>query len=239
LTISGKPVMDLGRREVRNIDSFAINRLAVPGVVLMENAGKNTAQVIDDFLCGSAGRRIAVVAGSGNNAGDGFVVARHLAIRGGRVVTFLISLPEKLTGDARINYDILKNLKLPVEVMDEKTLHALAGRLAGFDLVVDAVGGTGIRGALAGAQKSAVEQINLSRKTVVAIDIPTGLDCDTGLADGPAVKADLTVTFVARKKGFSAGKAEQYTGKVIVADIGIPLDRVLELIGQGGNESPG
>jgi len=98
--------------------------------------------------------------------------------------------------------------------------------MAEFDIIVDAVGGTGIRGSLSGDPAAAVEQINAAGRPVVAVDIPTGLDCDTGEAEGPAVRADLTVTFVAAKKGFDAPQAGGYTGRVIVADIGIPAELV-------------
>ena len=98
----------------------------------------------------------------------------------------------------------------------------LADQLRPFDVVVDAVGGTGVRGALRGAMAAAVEAINAAGRPTVAIDIPTGLDCDTGTALGPAVRAELTVTFVARKKGFDGTGAADYTGRVVVADIGIP-----------------
>jgi hydroxyethylthiazole kinase-like uncharacterized protein yjeF len=93
-------------------------------------------------------------------------------------------------------------------------------------VVIDAIGGTGIRGALTGDPAVAVEQINSTGKCVVAVDIPTGLDCDTGQADGPAIRADLTVTFVAPKRGFGLGRASDYTGTVVVADIGVPADLV-------------
>ncbi len=219
------------RDEIRRIDRYAIETLGVPGVVLMENAGRNSADIACEMLGGASGGAVAVVAGAGNNAGDGFVIARHLAARGARVVTFLASPREKITGDAEVNLRIIGNLRHDVRDLGETTLARLSEQLAGFDVVVDAVGGTGIRGELRGSLGVAVEQINAADRPVLAIDIPTGLDCDTGAADGPAVRATRTVTFVARKAGFDAPSAEQYTGQVSVADIGIPAEYVARLAG--------
>jgi hydroxyethylthiazole kinase-like uncharacterized protein yjeF len=217
----------LSREEVREADRRAIEVLGVPGVVLMENAGRGAADVIEKFLRGPswaplAGRRVAVVAGAGNNGGDGFVVARHLHIRGATVAVFLVADAAKITGDAAINLNIIRNLGIDIRCLLGDRLAQLAYDLRGFALIVDAIGGTGIRGRLQGPQATAVEQINATGLRVVALDIPTGLDCDTGAADGPVVRADLTVTFHARKKGFDAPGAERYTGRVVVADIGVP-----------------
>lgn len=217
----------LSREEVRRVDRCAIEVLGISGLVLMENAGRGAADAIQEFLGGSVdGRQIAIVAGGGNNGGDGFVVARHLAMRGARVVTFLVAGDGKLTPDAAANLAILHKLRCDVRQVSAQESAGLAGQLRAFDLLVDAVGGTGVRGALRGDPAAAVQAINAASRPVVAIDIPTGLDCDTGQAEGPAVRAALTVTFVARKKGFDAPGASAYTGKVVVADIGIPAEIV-------------
>lgn len=214
----------LTREQVRAIDRYAIEQLGVSGVVLMENAGRNAADAIEGYLQATGLRRVAVVAGAGNNGGDGYVIARHLANRGWDVATFLVAPEGKITGDAKINLDILRQLKHDVRCV--KNVGALAQRLGGYDLVVDAVGGTGIRGALREDLAMAVEQINVAGKPVIAVDIPTGLDCDTGEAPGPCVRAVMTVTFVARKKGFDTPASEAYTGEVRVADIGIDGEAV-------------
>jgi len=216
----------LSREEVRSLDRCAIETFGVPGIVLMENAGRNAADVIEEFLGQVSGRSIAIVAGAGNNGGDGFVIARHLAMRGGRTVTFLVAPDEKITGDARINLQIIRSFGHDVRRRTGEDLAGLGAELRGFDLVVDAVGGTGIRGALRGDLACAVEQINASQRPVVAVDIPTGLDCDTGRAFGPVVRAGLTVTMLARKKGFDAPPAGEYTGQVRVVDIGIDAGAV-------------
>ena len=214
----------LTRQEVRAIDRAAIERAGVPSVVLMENAGRNAADAIQTHLGTCAGRRVGILAGAGNNGGDGFVIARHLANRGAAVVTFLLAKAapvtkvEKNSGDAKINLDILRNLRHDLREVAPSDLAAALGE---FDLLIDALGGTGIRGELRGDLAEAVEILNASGKSIIAIDIPTGLDCDTGQAAGPTVRAEKTITFVARKKGFENPASLQYTGEVLVADIGI------------------
>lgn len=193
-------------------------------------------------------RRVAIVAGAGNNGGDGFVVARHLAMRGAAVTIFLVAPPEKIAGDAAANLAILRKLGHAIVSCESKgpgnraqapfsndekgvsphfraiPLLTLAEELRGYDVIVDAIGGTGIQGALRGETAVAVEQVNAAGRPVVALDIPTGLDCDTGQAVGATIRAAMTVTFVARKKGFDAPGSERFTGEVIVADIGIPAE---------------
>jgi NAD(P)H-hydrate epimerase len=224
----------LSRDDVRAVDRCAIEDIGIPGVILMENAGRNAADAAALFLDGDPdGKRVAIVAGAGNNGGDGFVVARHLANRGAIVETYLVGPSEKLSGDAKTNFEIIRALGHTLHLTaDDGHLDTLETALKGFDLVVDAVGGTGISGALRGDIAAAVEKINAAGQPVLAIDIPTGLDCDTGQAEGPAVKALATVTFVARKKGFDASEAAAYTGQVVVADIGINREQVVRAAGK-------
>lgn len=215
------PSKSLSRGQVREFDRLAIEQWGVPGVVLMENAGRGATDAIEDFLGGVSDKDIAVAAGVGNNGGDGFVVARHLHLRGASVTAFVVGDAAKMTPDASTNFAILKPLKIDVHSCTGEELPNLSEKLRRFALVVDALGGTGISGPLRGDLSIAVEQINASGKPIVAIDIPTGLDCDTGAAHEPTIKAKLTVTFAARKIGFDAPGASDYTGKVIVADIGV------------------
>ncbi len=222
----------LTRDELRAIDRFAIETLGVPGVVLMENAGRCAADAIERMLGGVGAKSVAIVAGAGNNGGDGYVVARQLSIRGAEIVTFLVCPPEKIAGDALVNLRIIRNMGLDVRTLDAGGIGKLSVRLHRFALVVDAVGGTGVRGALRGDTATAVEQINAAGRPVVAIDIPTGLDCDTGTADGPVVRADTTVTFVASKRGFDSPDSRKWTGEVLVADIGINAEIVRRMMGR-------
>ena len=228
----------LSRKEVRAADRCAIERVGVPGAVLMENAGRNAADAIAEFLGGAGGKSVAVVAGGGNNGGDGFVIARHLSMRGARVTTFLAAPADKVAGEALVNLEILRKTGCDVQEVAGEALAGLGEKLAPFDVVVDAIGGTGISGELRGDAAVAVEQVNAAGRRVVAVDIPTGLDCDTGQAAGPTVRADMTVTFAAQKRGFEADSASNYTGRVVLADIGVDLETVLGLMPRGLTECP-
>ncbi len=220
----------LSRQQVRDIDRYAIEKLAVPGVVLMENAGRNATDAIEHYLVTSRGHSIAVVAGGGNNGGDGFVIARHLVLRGAKATVFLLADPAKISGDAAVHFNILRNLGIEIRTLDERQFDGLHLVLRRYDLIVDAIGGTGIRGPLTGLVAAAVGKVNDSGTPVAAIDIPTGLDCDTGEAPGAVVRAAFTVTFVARKKGFDNEASQEFTGNVTVADIGIPAAQVAAMI---------
>lgn len=221
----------LTRQQVRQIDKTAIDTLGVPGVILMENAGRQCADNIQHVLKSRQLDSVVVLAGSGNNGGDGYVLARHLQLRGYKVKTLIVAPRQKISGDAKVNLDALEALEGDVEFVDQPRAETLSEILTEFDVIVDAVGGTGITGSLRGILAQAVKQINIAgeSKYVVAVDIPTGLDCDTGDADGEAVKADMTVTFVDEKSGFANPNSKQYTGDVIVADIGVPADVVAKI----------
>ena len=214
----------LSRDEVRALDRIAVERLGISGLVLMENAGRQVADAAVRMCGGAADKSVAVVAGAGNNGGDGFVAARHLTIRGAKTITFLVSPESKITGDAAENLKIIRKMGLRVRQLIPASMAELAGELRKHHLIIDAIGGTGIAGPLRDDLAAAVEQVNLSGRPVLAVDIPTGLDCDTGLSPGPTIRAALTVTMAARKKGFDAPGAKDYTGEVLVADIGVPAD---------------
>lgn len=218
-------MLELTRDQIRAVDSHAIETLGIPGLILMENAGRGAADVFEDFVGGMEGKRIAIVAGGGNNGGDGFVIARHLHIRGARVTIFVVAPHEKISGDAETNLQAALALGLDVRDLHQD-LSGLADQLEQYDFAVDAVGGTGIKGALRGGMAQVVEQIIASGVDVLAVDIPTGLDCDTGVAEGPAVRAKLTATFAASKVGFGKEEARDYTGEVKVCDIGVPAGRI-------------
>lgn len=212
----------LTREQVRAVDAWAIEHLKVPALVLMENAGRQVADVACKMLDDAGGGAVGVLAGAGNNGGDGFVAARHLRLRGLDVRVWRVAPPEKLSDDAAENlrvYRALGGAVEPVETVDEDR----AKQWGGCAVLIDALGGTGIRGALRGLLAEAVEAANVTDRPILAVDIPTGLDCDTGQAEGPAVRAAKTVTFVARKAGFDVPDSRGYTGAVLVADIGVPL----------------
>jgi NAD(P)H-hydrate epimerase len=213
--------MLLTREQVRAIDRRAIDEFGVPGAVLMENAGRGAAEVLASL--GIRGR-VVVCCGKGNNGGDGFVIARHLDNREVPLRVLLFAKPEELSGDAALNYHILSRSGVPLDVrggrpVDEESLRR---ELAEAEWVVDALFGTGLAGAVRPPFDQVIAAINASPAKVLAVDIPSGLDCDTGAPLGPTVRAHHTVTFVALKKGFASPAAREWVGTVHVAGIGAP-----------------
>jgi NAD(P)H-hydrate epimerase len=214
--------MILSREQVRAIDRRAIDEFGVPGVVLMENAGRGAAEVL--LSLGTQGRGVVVCCGKGNNGGDGFVIARHLDNRGVPVRVLLFAKPDELTGDAAINCEIVRRSGVPMEVRGGQPVdvEALRRELAAAGWVVDALFGTGLAGAVRPPFDRVIVAINASGAQVLAVDIPSGLDCDTGAPLGPTVRAQHTVTFVAPKVGFAEPAARAWLGTVHVVDIGAP-----------------
>lgn len=216
---------NLTRAEVRDLDRRAIEEYGVPGVVLMENAGRNVA----DFIWAEGGRRphpTVICCGRGNNGGDGFVIARHLDRRGVDVRVLLFARPDALTGDAAVMYQIITRSGVPIVVVPPDATDAWLDEQLALDrpgFKVDALFGTGLQGPLRSPFDRIVGAINRRKYgTVVAVDIPSGLDCDTGEPLGPTVRATHTVTFVAPKAGFANPKAREFVGDVHVVDIGAP-----------------
>lgn len=211
----------LSRDEVRALDRRAIEAFGVPGLVLMENAGRGAAELL--LRLGVHGA-VVLCCGKGNNGGDGFVIARHLDNHRVPVRVLLFARAEELTGDAAINYGIIARAGLPITIQagEGSDTEALRQELAGADWVVDALFGTGLQGAIRPPLDRVIEAINASGVRVLAVDLPSGLDCDTGQPLGATVRATHTVTFVAQKKGFAAPAAAEWLGQVHVADIGAP-----------------
>jgi NAD(P)H-hydrate epimerase len=213
--------MFLSRDEVRALDRRAIEEFGVPGVVLMENAGRSTAELLVSL--GVRGR-VVVCCGKGNNGGDGFVIARHLDLRQVPVRILLFCRPEELTGDAALNYHIASRAGLPLVVHagPNPNLAAVRRELGGAEWAVDALFGTGLSGTVRAPFDQIISAINESGPRVLAVDIPSGLDCDTGQPLGATVRAEHTATFVAPKKGFTEPSAREWLGQVHVIDIGAP-----------------
>ena len=215
----------MSRQEVRDFDAWAIQQIRIPGVVLMENAGRSCADQTLKILNESGGSRVCVFCGAGNNGGDGFVIARHLFNRGIEVRIAIFSDPEKISGDARINYDICRDMNLAIEMLDlssELAPKEIERLVLDCDMLVDAVFGTGLRGELRSEYALLISCLNAHNLPIVAVDIPSGLDCDTGLPLPVCIEAAATVTFAALKQGFAVNaKSRTATGRVFVADIGI------------------
>ena len=211
--------------EVRRADRRAIEELGVPGVVLMENAGRGAADLIERVFGPARGRRVAVVAGKGNNGGDGFVVARHLAGRGATVDVWLVAAAADVRGDALVNLEALRRVGVGVtEVGARGGIDALGRSLRGADVVVDALLGTGASGAPSGLVADAIRAINEAGRPVSSLDLPSGLLADGGPVPEPTVRADLTVTFGLAKPGLYLLPGALHAGRVEVADLGVPRE---------------
>lgn len=223
----------LTRDRCRAVDRYAIDVLGIPGVVLMENAGRNAADAIE--RCApkakrkSGGRRVAIVCGKGNNGGDGFVIARHLYLRGWAVSVDLLADPGELAGDAAINYASIERIGMVIcRLCSAKAIAAAARRWRACNVVVDALLGTGFAGEVREPMAGIIGRINaLKGPMIVAVDVPSGLYADTGEPGGVTVRADVTVTFLAAKVGMVKAAARKHVGKLIVADIGAPLSLIL------------
>jgi len=215
-------------QQIRELDILAIEHVGIPGIVLMENAGRHTAELIYGTLVNPAASRVLVLCGPGNNGGDGFVVARHLHNAGVGVEVALAAAPERSQGDAGVNLGILE--RMGVEYLLAHTPDGLErARQAAqeADVIVDALLGTGSRGAPRDAMATLVEFANTApRARRIAIDIPSGFDADTGEIHEPCFRAAATITMLAPKVGFEAPGAGQAVGRVIVVDISAPRELI-------------
>lgn len=221
MTLAIRP---LSRDEVRSIDARAARELSMPTVILMENAGRGAAARLRDAGL-SAHSRVLILCGPGNNGGDGGVVARHLDLWGYPVRLVWFTRADRLRGDAAIQYQILERSGFDQACWDVEataTPERLDALLADADWLVDALLGTGLTRPVEGVLRAVIEAVNRSGKPTYALDLPSGLDADTGQPLGVAVRARATATFVAPKLGFAAHGADAYTGDVTVIGIGVP-----------------
>ena len=215
----------MSRDEVRAFDAWAINELGIPGIVLMENAGRSCAQFIIETLSKIKKPKVCIFCGTGNNGGDGFVIARHLLNAGFTVTVVVCGNIAKIKNDARVNLDILTGLGLKIERLNLEGTEIIDARVTKLaneaNMIIDAIFGTGLTGTLRDEYKRLIESINELGCPILSVDIPSGLNCDTGLPLGAAIKANCTVTFVAIKKGFVFENARVYTGDIFIASIGV------------------
>ena len=207
--------------EMRRLDHKTIHECGIPGVVLMENAGRGAAVLVRKHMGDLYGRRVGIICGRGNNGGDGFVMGRIFYGWGANVRFYLLGRMDQVTGDAGINLQAALNMGLEVvEVADESGLDHLV--LNEFDILADAILGTGLNSEVRGLYRDVIDRINRSGRPVAAVDIPSGLSADSGRILGLAVRADLTVTFGLPKIGLLTPPGEQLAGRLEVVDIGIP-----------------
>jgi NAD(P)H-hydrate epimerase len=230
------PPKYLTREQVRDVDRRAVTDYGMTGLVLMENAGRGCA----DLLCqqGIDGP-VVVCCGKGNNGGDGFVIARHLDLRGFDTRVLLFGDPAELSGDAAANYMTIEAAKLPIFHCPKRDHEQwLDKHLAGADWIVDALLGTGSRGEPRTPVDLALRAMNASNAKKLAVDLPSGLDCDTGECAAPTFRADHTCTFVAPKIGFLQPKAKALLGVVHVLDIGAPRKLINEFVSRKQEQPP-
>ncbi len=218
----------LTREQAREIDRRAVEEFGLPSIVLMENAGRGVADTIQRLGLNGP---VAVCCYKGNNGGDGFVVARHLDLRGVAVRVLLWGGEEQLRGDAAVNFGVLRAAGIPIETFgDSHDPDRLSAQLEGAKVIVDALLGTGAQGEPRPPLDAVIDQINASPAEIVAVDTPSGLDCDSGAAAQHTIRAAHTCTFVAAKPGLLRPEAQTYVGKLHVLDIGAPR-RLIESAG--------
>lgn len=221
------PVSALSCKQIRAFDAYAASHLGVPSIVLMENAGRGAAELL--LALGVRGP-VTICCGKGNNGGDGLVIARHLHLAGVSLRVLVLGKPEELSGDARVNFEICRHLRLPLGCVGDPAVEQsqIIGLLADSDWIVDALLGSGLTGPARPPYDCMIELINASTTQVFAVDIPSGLDADTGLPLGPTVRAAHTATFAALKKGFLDPRSRAWTGQVHLVHIGVPIIPVPE-----------
>jgi len=214
--------------EMRKIDTQTIEDIGIHGMVLMENAGMGVVNAIEERY-GGASRpiRVSIFAGKGNNGGDGLVIARHLLNRGYDVTIYLISEPDKFAGDALTNLKIAQKLRISMEILlAEDQLADHGTQIAASDLLIDAIFGTGLSGPVIGFAANVIDFLNLTCVPIVSVDLPSGLEADTGKVEGSCIRATLTVTMALPKRGLLLYPGANFVGELEIVDIGIPREVV-------------
>jgi len=217
-------------KQMQGLDATAIQQYHIPGIELMENAGRSTVEAIVTRFGSPVDKRITILVGPGNNGGDGLVIARLLHLRGGRPEVFMMVAADRLHGDARANFELLAPLPVPIHsLLDHDTISTLKDPLAKSWLVVDSLFGTGLTRDITGRFAEVIGLVNNTDCPVVAVDIPSGLCSDTGRPLGVCVDADLTVTFGLAKTGQVIYPGKTHVGELVIVDIGIPTEAVQQL----------
>jgi NAD(P)H-hydrate epimerase len=213
--------------EMQALDQMAIHEYAIPSLLLMENAGRGVADIIsrEAKQLRPSSFKSLILCGKGNNGGDGLVAARHLANRGFGVEIVLFVNPANLKEDPAVNFSIVSRMKIPFFLVLEKgDVAGLRTRLQDADFVIDALFGVGLKAPLTDIFLDTVYTLNGSGKKVISVDIPSGLDADTGRVLGAAVKAAVTATLALPKKGLYEREGPIYAGEIQVVDIGLPRE---------------
>lgn len=210
--------------EMRWCDEVTINSFGITSLLLMENAGCGVVEVLRKRFSPLESKHVMVFCGKGNNGGDGFVIARMLSGIGAYVTCYLLGSSKELKGDAKVNFNILKQMKkkmagaITIKSFSTDSVNSSAH----VDLIIDAIFGTGFTGAVKKPYIGAIEWINRQKTPVVAVDIPSGVNGTTGVVENYGVKANMTVTFGHIKSGLLCNQGRELSGDVTVVDIGIP-----------------
>ncbi|MBU1170340.1 MAG: NAD(P)H-hydrate dehydratase [Proteobacteria bacterium] len=217
--------------QMQQMDKKTIRDFGIPGMVLMESAGRGATRILLEAFGGLSGRLVGIMAGRGNNGGDGFVMARYLACHQIPVVVYLLGDMTAVQGDARTNLEILSRMDVPIiEIRDQKDLLKHKSAMTHRDIWVDAIFGTGLNAEVTGFYRLVIEFINKLEKPVLSVDIPSGLHPDTGQALGVCIKAHVTATFAYAKTGMLLYPGADYAGRIEIVDIGIPPHIVREAL---------
>lgn len=215
------------RHQAREVDRFAVEEYGISSLVLMENAGRGCFDVLSQI--GIRGP-VAICCGKGNNGGDGFVIARHLDQAGHATRVLIWSDPTELSRDARVNYEILARAEFPIVLLDNHFApEQLAAELDACDWIVDALLGTGFSGEPRAPLDRVIRQLNQHPARKLAVDLPSGLDCDTGKPAAATFRADHTCTFVKPKVGLLVESARPLVGQLHTVAIGLPRRLLDEL----------
>ncbi len=219
----------LTAEQMQAVDRRTIDKVGIPGVVLMENAGRGVAEEIVSRYSSHGQQRAVVMAGKGNNGGDGYVIARHLLDNDWDVLTLVFASEGDISGDAAVNLKALVNCGAQIlYIRTESELYEAVDEAEEFTVIVDALFGTGLTKPLQGLFLDAIGWINCQVCPVVAVDIPSGIDGSTGRIMGAVVNADLTVSFAFAKIGQTTYPGARHVGELVVKDIGIPSQIVYE-----------
>jgi NAD(P)H-hydrate epimerase len=209
--------------QMKRLDALAIKRYGIPALLLMENAGRSAAEEALKMLPKKGKRRVAVFCGYGNNGGDGFVCARHLINKGIAVQIYFVGKKKKFSEETKINYQILRKMKQKfVLIKSINALSKFSREIKKCHLIVDGIFGIGIKGMLDKFYQRLIAFLNATKIPMLALDIPSGLDADSGMALGAAIQARTTVTFGLAKKGLLLPKAKKFVGKLKISDISLP-----------------
>ncbi len=233
----------LTRKQSRHIDEVATELLKIPSLILMENAGRSAAEWIYGqykvtFDAGDTAAQI--ICGTGNNGGDGLVIARHLHNAGCDVKVWIVGDRARLTHDALANLNIVLAMEMPIiDLIDENDVDRACSSFSREDVIVDSMLGTGFFGEVREPMATFIDRINAANcERVVAIDVPSGLDCDLGTVGNVGIRATSTVTFVAMKTGFELPFASEYVGEVFVGTIGTPPSLIREVLSDESTKEP-